>query len=200
MSRDNGSVFTIGGTVTYENPTVVPWGPVDFMIFHTGDDGNIWYTVVNQDFSNWGSWYAIPNNYTNLSVSAAQMGEGSYQVYLVYRGLGNDLRIWGTWFSGQNGSWSNAENIGGGMGNTSPGVSYNSVSDQLTVTVGGTDNQLWMTNQQVGASGWNNWWPLGVYTVDTPHSAACSNGNMVVSILNGDINGDINPEYAKFNA
>jgi hypothetical protein len=67
-------------------------------------------------------------------------------------------------------------------------------SNQLTVTAQGTDNQLWMTHQTLGASGWNGWARMGVFTENTPHSAACANGNMVVSILDGSGN----PEFAKF--
>jgi hypothetical protein len=196
MSIDNGDAFTIGGTVTNASPTVVPWGPVSFLVFHTGVNGDIFYTAVFSDGSNWGTWFNVPGNFTNMSVSVAQMGPGSDNVYMVYRGLGNDQRVWGTWFSGQNRVWSTPENISGGLGNSSPGVSMNNVSNRLTVTVGGTDSQLWMTSQALGAHGWNNWTPMGVSTFDTPHSAACANGNMVVSIR--DINS--HPEFAKFDA
>jgi hypothetical protein len=186
MSIDNGNAFTISGTKTFASPTVVPWGPVSFLVFHTGVDGNIYYTAVFSDGSNWGTWFNVPGNFTNMSVSVAQMGPGSDNVYMVYRGLGNDQRVWGTWFSGQNGVWSTPENISGGLGNSSPGVSMNNFSNRLTVTVGGTDNQLWMTSQALGAHGWNSWTPMGVSTYDTPHSAACPDGKMVVSIR--DIN------------
>ncbi|WP_433975015.1 hypothetical protein [Tunturiibacter lichenicola] len=194
MSRDNGTPFQIGGSITYVSPTVVPWGPTAFMVFHTGDGGGIFYTVVNQDGSNWGNWYAIPGNYTNLPVSAAQMGTNSYQVYLVYHGLGNDTRVFGTWFSGQNGNWANGATINGGLTNSGPGVSWNHVTNQLVVTAQGLDNQLWITHQTLGASSWPGWTATGASTVDTPHSVACSNGNLIVSILfsNG------NPAYAIF--
>jgi hypothetical protein len=141
-----------------------------------------------------GTWTAVRGNFTNLPVSAAQMGPNSNNLYMVYRGLGNDLRVWGTWFDGQTGSWANAENIGGGLANNAPGISMNNVSNQLTVTAQGTDNQLWMTHQTLGASGWNSWLPKGAFTENTPHSAACANGNMVVSIQDGPGN----PEFAKF--
>jgi hypothetical protein len=196
MSLDNNIAFTIGGTETFASPTVVPWGPVSFLVFHTGVNGDIFYTAVFSDGSHWGTWYNVPGNFTNMSVSVAQMGPGSDNVYMVYRGLGNDKRVWGTWFSGQNSVWSTPENISGGLGNSSPGVSMNNVSNRLTVTVAGTDSQLWMTSQALGAHGWNNWTSMGVSTFDTPHSAACPNGNMVVSIR--DINS--HPEFAKFDA
>jgi hypothetical protein len=124
------------------------------------------------------------------------MGPNSNQLYLVYRGLGNDLRVWGTWYDGQRNTWAGAENISGGLANNAPGVSMNNATNQLTVTAQGTDNQLWMTHQTLGASSWNGWARMGVSTSDTPHSVACANGNMVVNILDFFSH----PEYAKFDA
>jgi hypothetical protein len=194
MSLDNGIPFTIGGTVTFQSPTVAPFGNDSFMVFHTGDNGEIWYTQVFGDGHNSGTWTAVPGNFTNLPVSVAQMGTNSNNLYLVYRGLGNDLRVWGTWFDGQTAHWADADNISGGLANNAPGVSMYNATNQLTVTVQGTDNQLWMTHQSLGASAWNSWLPKGTFTENTPHSAACANGNMVVSVIDG--NGD--PEFAKF--
>ena len=194
MSLNNGRPFTIGGTVTFQSPTVAPWGEDGFMVFHTGDNGDIWYTPVFGDGHNSGTWTAVPGNFTNLSVSVAQMGTNSNNLYLVYRGLGNDLRVWGTWYDFSTNTWAKAENISGGSANNAPGVSMNNATNQLTVTVQGTDNQLWLTHQTLGASAWNSWIPKGAFTANTPHSAACANGNMVVSILDGSGN----PEYAKF--
>jgi hypothetical protein len=106
----------------------------------------------------------VPGNTTNLSVSVAQMGIDSNNVYMVYRGMGNDQRVWGTWYSGSSGQWSNAENIRGGSANAGPSVVMNNVSNQLTVAVQGADNHLWMTSQALGAHGWNSWSPQrGLY-------------------------------------
>jgi hypothetical protein len=74
MSLNNGRPFTIGGTVTFQSPTVAPWGEDGFMVFHTGDNGDIWYTPVFGDGANSGTWTAVPGNFTNLPVSVAQMG------------------------------------------------------------------------------------------------------------------------------
>jgi hypothetical protein len=168
MSLDNRKPFTIGGTVTFQSPTVAPFGSDSFMVFHTGDNGDIWYTQVFGDRSNSGTWTAVPGNFTNLPVSVAQMGPNSNQLYLVYRGLGNDLRVWGTWYDGQRNTWAKAENISGGSANNAPGVSMNNATNQLFVTAQGTDNQLWMTHQTLGASGWNSWLPRGAFTENTP--------------------------------
>jgi hypothetical protein len=194
MSLDNHTPFTIGGTVTFQSPTVAPFGNDSFMVFHTGDNGEIWYTQVFGDGHNSGTWTAVPGNFTNLPVSVAQMGTNSNNLYLVYRGLGNDLRVWGTWYDGQTNTWAGADNISGGSANNAPGVSMNDATNQLTVTVQGTDNQLWMTHQALGAPAWNSWLPKGAFTENTPHSTACANGNMVVSIIDGNSN----PEFAKF--
>jgi hypothetical protein len=168
------------------------------MVFHTGVDGNIWFTPVYGDGSNAGTWYNVPGNFTNMPVSVTQMGTDSYNVYMVYRGVGNDPRVWGTWFGGPNG-WSTPENISGGLANTAPSVVMNNVSNQLYVMVQGTDNALWMTSQPLAAIGWKPWTRLGQPTVDTPHAAVNSNGNMVVSVLNGNSIGNLqNPQYALF--
>ena len=194
ISVNNGKAFTIGGTVTYVDPTVVAWGDDGFMVFHTGDTGTIFYTPVYGDGNNSGIWTSVPGNFTNLPVSVAQMGTGSSNLYLVYRGLGNDLRVWGTWYDFSSNTWANAAQINGGMANTAPGVSMNYYTNQLFVTAQGTDNQLWITHQGLGAPSWNNWSPMGVYTSGSPYSVGCANGNMVFSILNS--NG--HPEFAEF--
>jgi hypothetical protein len=77
-----------------------------------------------------------------------------------------------------------------------PGVSMNNATNQLFVTAQGTDNQLWMTHQTLGASSWPGWSPMGAFTENTPHSAACANGNMVVSVIAGGGNGNL--AFAKF--
>lgn len=196
MSLANGKPFTIGGTVTYVAPTVVAFGSDSFMVFHTGDSGDIFYTQVFGDGTNSGSWNAVPGNFTNMTVSVAQMGKNSNQLYMVYRGLGNDLRVWGLWYNGQNNTWSAPENINGGMANNAPGVSMNYNTNTLFVTAQGTDNSVWMTHQTVGASSWTNWVSLAESTQQTPYSAACANGNMVVSVV--DPNGY--PGFAKFDS
>jgi hypothetical protein len=194
MSRDNGVPFTIGGTVTFESPAVAPFGSDSFMVFHTGDDGNIWYAQVFGDGTHDNTWTAVPGNFTNLPVSVAQMGTNSNNLFLVYRGLGNDLRVWGTWYDGQTGTWAAADNISGGLANNAPGVSMNNATNQLIVTAQGTNNHLWMTHQALGASSWNGWSDMGVTTVNSPYSAACADGNMVVSIINSNLTAS----FAKF--
>jgi hypothetical protein len=41
------------------------------------------------------------------------MGPSSNNLYLVYRGWGNDMRVWGTWYDFSTNTWAKAENIRG---------------------------------------------------------------------------------------
>jgi hypothetical protein len=194
MSFNNGPVFTIGETQTYVAPTVVPWGPNSFLVFHTGVDGRIYSAAVYPDGSNSGSWTPVSNNFTNMPVSVAQMGANSYNVYMVYRGQGDDQRVWGTWWDESNESWSNAENIDGGLSITAPGVVYNQDSRQLFVAAQGLDNNVYMTQQALGADGWATWANQNIATYDTPHMAVTSNGQLTVSIMNANSQ----PKYGVF--
>jgi hypothetical protein len=183
MSYNNGNAVTVGGnTATYVNPTVVPWRD-GFMVFHTGVDGNIYYTPISSTGATTGSWYQVPNQTTNMAVSVTQLGVGSGQLYMVYRGA-NDQRIWGTWFDGSGPTnWTSTQNIGGGMSPSAPSVVYNPVSDALFVMARGTDGQNWM------AAGWFNtmqWYAEGGATIDSPSIGVINNGNMMVDYVDAN--------------
>ena len=71
MSLNGGEPFQLrnpdgSSTATYVSPTVVPYGSNNFMVFHTGDGGDIWYTQVFGDGHNSGTWTNVPGNFTNL--------------------------------------------------------------------------------------------------------------------------------------
>lgn len=94
LSIDNGNPFTLGTTATYVSPTIVPWGTNQFMVIHTGTDDNIYYTTlwINSDGSpGWNnSWNQVPNQTTDVAVSATQMGPGSSNVMMMYQGSTNN--------------------------------------------------------------------------------------------------------------
>ncbi len=202
MALDNGTPFTIGSTVTYGSPTVVPWGTIGFMVFHVGQDGGIYYAIVYTDGTRDSSWRRIPYQTTNESVAAVQMGEGEYEVYVVYRSSLDDNRIWGTWYDpgeddapGQ-GTWSSAEWIQNGVGLTVPSITLNPANNRLFVAVRGTNGNVWLTNQQLGAQGWNPWRDLGAYTLARPSIAALPNGRMVINRINNNFQG----QFATFDS
>jgi hypothetical protein len=176
MSLNNGDAFQIGTTETYVSPTVVGWGEDSFMVFHTGVDGNIYYTVVYGDGGYEGQWFSVPGQATHMPVSVTQVGAGSNDVYMVYRGVNSD-QIWGTFFNSDAGEWQNTENIGGGRSNSAPSVAWNGAAEQLNVVVRALNNEVWMI---FGGSGnWSNWYNEGGYTIDTPHISVSPTGEQM---------------------
>jgi hypothetical protein len=186
LSWNNGPAYTVAGnTATYVSPTVVPWGEAGFMVFHTGIDGNIYYTPLNGEGATTGTWYQVPGQTTNMSVSVTQLGAGSEQLYMVYRGVGNDQRVWGTWLNGSSiTNWTDTQNIAGGLSPSAPSVVYNEESDQLIVVARGTDGQVWMTEGWINS--WNSWYQEGGNTIDTPHIAVTANGYMLVDYIDAN--------------
>jgi hypothetical protein len=188
MAWGNGDgPFQLGNTATYVNPVVVPLGPSFWMVFHTGTDGSIYYTVITSPNAGlngaiWGnSWQRIPfNQTTNMAVSAVQY-RTSGAVFVAYRGSGGDPQVYGTWFDG--GGWEGVEEIGDGEAVSSPSVTYNPVSDELWVTASGLDNAVWFTHQQIGDNGWPNWSSFDRLTQAPPQIAATTDGRMTVSFV-----------------
>ena len=89
LSYNNGSPFTISPrTQTFVRPAVVAIGTSNFLVFHTGIDGQIYYAIVVGDHEA-GGWIPIPGQTSNMAVSAAQIGGNANNVYMVYRGSGH---------------------------------------------------------------------------------------------------------------
>lgn len=189
VSFNNGPAYTLGNyTATNVTPTVVPYGPDSFMVFHTGTDGNIYYTTVYNDGSWENTWFQVPWQTTNMPVSVTQMGPGSYDLYMVYRGSGNDQRVWGTSYSDV--GWGTANNIGGGTSPSAPSVAWNDFVARPYVVLRGGDNQVWM-NSVIGgtdaAPTWGSWFQEGGSTIDTPHLAVITNGYFMVDYLDANL-------------
>ena len=196
LSWNNGTPFTIASTTqTFVSPAVAPVGSSGFMVFHTGTDGNIYRSLVtgNDVFT---GWVSVPGNTTNMTVSVAQMGVDSNNIYMVYRGSGSDTQVWGTWMNSQ-GEWSSPINIAGGLSNVSPAICLNNTGSSLWVVVVGTDNQIWTTSQFLGAPSWPFFTPRGrnVLAANVPPSCAgTAAGTEVMAYV--DVNGD--PTYGSF--
>jgi len=186
LSYDNGNPFQLTNpdgtsTATYYSPTVVPYGQNSFMVFHTGTDGNIYYTTVDPESGTWnGSWLAVPSQSTNMAVSVTQLGAGSTQLYMVYHSS-NDDRVWGTLFDGY--GWQGAQNIGEGSSPSAPSVTYQPFTG-LTVAVRGEDNQVWMSGSGSPYNQWSPWAPQGGYTYTSPTVVANGQtGTVLVSYV-----------------
>jgi hypothetical protein len=186
LSMNNGNAFQLTNpdgtsTATYFSPTVVPYGQNNWMVFHTGTDGRIYYTQVNPDYSWSGSWTNVPwGQSTNMGVSVAQVGAGSTALYMVYHSSSDD-RVFGTYYNGY--YWGVGRQIAGGSSPVAPSVAFNSHSGLFAV-VRGEDNQVWMNYSYTGTgNNWGSWAQQGGYTYASPTIAASDNGQMLVSYV-----------------
>jgi hypothetical protein len=186
MALDNGAPFTIGNTATFVSPTVVPWAQGSFAVFHTGTDGNIYWTFINTLNGSNGGWMQVPGQTTNLPVSVTQTGPGSAQLYMVYRGVGNDQRVWGTRW---NGAWQAPQNIAGADSPSAPSVTYN--SGFLFAVVRGEDNQVYMIPSFNNGATWQVAQPqAGATTPDAPTISASAQSEQMLVALRG-MNSDL---------
>jgi hypothetical protein len=193
LSIENGQPFTLGTTATYVSPTIVPWGSNNFIVIHTGTDGHIYYTNlwVNGDGSpGWdGSWIQVPNQTTNMAVSATQMGAGSSNIMMLYHGANNN-NVYSTMYLGNTDgsiSWQPAQWVSGGTSFAAPGVTYNSVSGTVFAVIRGEDNQVWMNSIVNGQ--WGSWTGQGFYTYAPPQIGVnAATGHMLVSAVGAGTN------------
>jgi hypothetical protein len=176
MAFDNGHPFTLGTTQTFVSPTVVPLGFDEFGVFHTGTDGRIYYADVAAPPRNWnldvndvwsGNWFNVPGQTTNMPVSVVQFRPNSFDLYMVYRGSGQDERVYGAW-NDDNG-WHFGGNIGGGDALSAPSITFNNETQE-----GGTlgrgpryGQPALATHQPVGASSWPSWTPMVIDILGT---------------------------------
>jgi hypothetical protein len=105
-----------------------------------------------------------------------------------------------------NGVWSAAQTIGSGaaVGEAvaPPAICLDSAASSLWAVAIGTDNQVWTTHQNLGASSWPNWTPQGAFAGDlnngiqAPSCAAANNGNVGLAYVGGDLH----PHYKIMNS
>jgi hypothetical protein len=206
MSLNNGNAFTFGTTATSFSPTVVPYGSNQFMVIHVGTDNNIYYTNVwvNGDGSaGWnGSWNQVPDQTSSNAVSATQMGAGSSNILMMYRGTSNQNIYSTTYLGNIDGTigWQPAEWVSEGTTFTAPGVAYNPVSGNVYAVVRGLDNQVWMNGLVNGQ--WGSWTVQGsLLTYAPPQIAAnAQTGSMLVSAVGQSSNTPYYRAYTSYGA
>jgi hypothetical protein len=195
MSFNLGVPFQVGKTGTNVSPAVAPYGSSSFIVFQTGNDNNIYWTVIGSDGSHGNAWNQVPGQTTMMAVSVAPMGVNSTNIFLVYRGNNADTAVYGTWMNNEL-QWSPATNIGGGQALSGPSIALNAAVNELVVVCQGTDNAIWRTTQTLGASSWPAWTSLGGRANFAPSVAAIDNGDTLVDWVDTSNH----PEYALFNA
>ena len=199
LSINNGNAFQLtnpdgSSTGTDFSPAVVGYGQNSFMVFHTGTDGNIYYTQVSPASGTWtGYWTAVPAQSTNMAVSVAQLGGGSNQLYMVYHSSSND-RVYGTQYDGS--GWQGAQWIAGGSSPSAPSVTYQSFTGLTVVARGVGSNQIWMSSSGNPYNQWSSWTDIGGNAYNSPTIAANNQtGTILVSYVDP---GSLRPNYRAF--
>jgi hypothetical protein len=181
VSVNNQNAFTLDINATNVAPRVVylPRSQ-SFDIFHTGTNGHIYYAFAYATNMNaWQGWYDLTGNYTNQSVSLAATGNG---LMVAYRGVGNDTRVFSTWYDGN--GWGNPTVMSDGRSDSAPVVTWNPVSNRFFAVIRGHgDNRVYMASQSLGG----NWGGFSSFfgartTNSSPVIAAVSNGGMMISV------------------
>ena len=180
----NGQPFTIGGTDTLVAPRVVYYPGSDrFYIFHTGIEGNIYYSwaqaAVAQNPNSWSGWSTLVGNTTNQSVSLAASPDG---MMVAYRGSGNDTRLWAVWLDRASGVWGLPRAMGA-QSNSAPVITYNPFYSRFYVVFRGlNDDSIYYGYQPLGTPDWGGWWQIaGLSTDSSPVIASTAAGNMLIS-------------------
>ncbi|MEU6340286.1 hypothetical protein ABZ883_04955 [Streptomyces sp. NPDC046977] len=188
LSLNNGAAFRI---TTSENtsapPTVISRGN-GFMVFHTGQGGQIYYAVVNSNGSNDGTWRAVPNartrDYTPVGATTGFGGRG----VLAWRGATTD-NIYITSVDGTTNSWNTPVQAPGATTYTAPAITYNTATDSYLVAHVGTDTHMYTAisdypyynNQR-----WTPWTSHGGNAYGQPAVAPLNNGHWVAAVMGGD--------------
>lgn len=179
------------GAVTNAAPRVI-WTDYGWRVFHTGEDGNIYYAgaEINPDGTiSYGAWQQVP--YISGSVYqydppavAALPGQESW--YLVWRNRGNNA-LYGQYHhrDGGSASWDGPNGIPGAYSYDHPGISYDPSWNRLVVAWTGTDSTVSVSMQTYGTPNWSNIVTLpGVFAAGGPAVALTDDGNGQIAVRN----------------
>ncbi|MEU8632568.1 hypothetical protein AB0C38_10395 [Amycolatopsis sp. NPDC048633] len=185
FSFNHGAAFRVGVANTQVAPRVITTRE-GYAAFHTGIDGNIYWSRTTQRPElirgapgTWGPWTRIGGQTTNQSVSAVATNQG---IMMVYRGSGNDTRVFQSWFDFGSGQWQAAAQINGGNSPSAPTVTYNPVFGEFAAVIRGqSDNRVYLSYQHFGQPQWTPWSRVRDVTVaSSPTIAATANGDMII--------------------
>lgn len=194
---NHGSAFAIGTadgqdntTQTYVAPRVI-YSNGWFYAFQTGIDGNIYWSRAadSPTGSNvpaaaapnrWSAWQPIGGNTTNQSVSLASTPSG---LLMVYRGSGNDTRLFSVWLSVGAVFWDAPLAISNFTSNSAPVVAFNAPDNLFFMTWRGlSDDRIYLASLQLGTNNWSSASQLpSITTNSSPVIASTPDGHMLVA-------------------
>ncbi|MFC8448187.1 hypothetical protein [Kitasatospora sp. NPDC057223] len=185
IALDHGTTYLMDG-LTNSSPQIV-WlghGGNDFMLFHTGTNGFIFYAFGSISYANNGArfpevsdWQQVPNGAaTPNSRSVAVTSLPNNGVFLAFRGASSQ-EIWGMFYNGQNGRWDLPTVTLGATSDSSPALSYSPSARILLLAYRGLDNQVNVIRQDYGSGVWYGRQILaGLSTDAQPAIAMAPNG------------------------
>jgi len=168
VSYGNSTIFTLGSASTQTAPTVVAFGSGGFAVFYVGTDGTVYWNInlINSQIANpnyWSGWRPAGHDIVtnpNQSVDVVQLGASTTNLYMIWRGSGDDLAVFGSYFGGDfDSSWEAPVSLGGSTYNA-PAITFNPQTSVIWAAATGTDGNLWLNTQDLGSGVWDGWQPV----------------------------------------
>jgi hypothetical protein len=191
MALDGGSAFQInpGTTRTFFSPTVTTTND-RFIVFHTGDDGNIYAAAVSStnaaDTS--GTWEKITLPAGHLAdgpIDAVEVPGSPSRVVLVYHVDDGRDDLFYTVITD---SGSTAfKSIAGGAGLSSPSIAFDPANNKIVAVLQGEDSRLWKSTYDPDTDTWDFWTSNGETCKGRPTIAVNQAGTIMIARPNGSI-------------
>ncbi|MER8101119.1 hypothetical protein [Kitasatospora sp. NPDC094016] len=148
LSLDHGRPMTLAGQ-TNASPQVVYVGGTQFMLFHTGTNGFIFFSVLRVNVANngqrylqIGDWRQVGNDArTNDGRPVAAVALPHNNVYMAYHGA-NSNEIWGMTFNIPGNYWDAPLRTFGATSDSSPSLAFSPNNNHILLAYRGTDNRV----------------------------------------------------------
>ncbi|WP_431952584.1 hypothetical protein [Actinacidiphila sp. bgisy167] len=185
ISVDNETPTSIGYGANTSQTTTAPrviYSNGWFYAFHTGTDGNIYWSRVASGFAaigaSWSAWAPITGQRTYQSVSLATTASG---LLMVYRGA-SDTRMWASWLPVGSVNWAPAQYMGF-QSNSAPTVTFNPYWQAFYAVFRGlNDDRVYYAEQYLGQNWWTSAYQLpSIQTNSSPVIASDQAGNLLVT-------------------
>ncbi|MFD9686640.1 hypothetical protein ACFXPX_43200 [Kitasatospora sp. NPDC059146] len=183
LSLDHGRPVRLAGA-TNASPQVVYMGGAQFVLFHTGTNGFIFYCVLTvnqanngQRYLNFGNWIQVPNGaQTNDGRPVAIAALPHNNISLAFHGA-NSNEIWSMIFNIPNNLWGDPVRVAGATSNSSPALAFSPANNLLLMAYRGLDNRVNVIRTYYQNNGWYGRSILdGVQTDSEPAIAMAGSG------------------------
>ncbi|MFC9329609.1 hypothetical protein [Kitasatospora sp. NPDC057015] len=193
--RVNGSAaFALANAQTRAAP-VVQYSNGQFVIFHTGTNGYVFYEWADLVFGADGTyslrthgWIQVPNGVRTNSNEPVSVTVAPGGLYLAFLAADNSGLLYGDFYSRDTGQWNSPSFINGARSTLGPTVSYSSNGRMFILAYTGEDRRVYIARLAYGSNDWGASVALpGVHTYDRPGLAMASNGNGQVAVRTADL-------------